>query len=459
MVSPPLWNKKLAELLDGAKNEDQRKVFKVLVCGPKSAGKSTFSKILTNRLLTTPPNTALPGVMILDLDPGQPEYGLPGTMSLVHVLEPNISPSFTNVNLEGRRTQLVRCHALAAITPAANTELYKEAAADLFNTFEKDFKTLPLVVNTPGWILGTGLELLEEIILQFAPDEVIYMSEDGPAETVEALHSATKGQITSLPSQPTEFAARTGAHLRAMSTMSYFHSKAKGVGQDEWDEAPLSSMRPWQVAYSGPNKGISGILSYDCQAPPDLLAESINGMVLALVEVEDSKAYGDLVESGSANPVLVKSPAGIPYIANPDDATLDPRYCQTLGLALIRGIDNGTFQILTPIPLVRIEEARKKGRDLVLLHGRFDTPDWAYKEDLYYESSAENEEGDSEDPEMEMNPDATAEIVVSKETREIHEVSATAEKPWIEILKGNEKRPLGSKVWRVRRDLGKNNDG
>lgn len=295
------------------------------------------------------------------------------------------------------------------------------------------------------------------MILQLAADQVIYMSEDGPSETVETLRGATKTNFTCLPSQPTEFAARTGAHLRAMSTMSYFHSKTGHIGHDAWFDAPLSSIKPWEVAYTGPSKGIFGLLSYDYQAPPNLLAEAINGMVLALVEVEDAKAYRQLAEFGSTQPSLLQTPEGIPYIPNPDDVTLDPRFCRSIGFVLIRGIGKRALQILTPLSSKTFEESKQNGRDLVLLYGKLDTPDWAYKEDLYYGSSGEGDDEDLETSEMDVKPDATAEVAGSREIRSGQEPSSL-EVPWVEVLKGNEKRPLGSKVWRVRRDLGKNND-
>jgi polynucleotide 5'-hydroxyl-kinase GRC3/NOL9 len=197
-------------------------------------------------------------------------------------------------------------------------------------------------------------------------------------------------------------------------------------------------------------KGRLGVLSYDYQAPLNVLGQAINGMVVALVEVESREAYGPLAKSGSNGPNLLYTPEGLPCIANPDDATVDPRYSQTIGLVLIRGITKDSFHILTPIAVERIEESKRKGRDLILLHGKFDTPDWAYKEDLYNESDADKEGEDSQDLEVELKEDTTRELVDS---------TGVVEMPWIEVLKGHEKRPLGSKVWRVRRDLGKNNNG
>jgi polynucleotide 5'-hydroxyl-kinase GRC3/NOL9 len=52
--------------------------------------------------------------------------------------------------------------------------------------------TCPLVVNCSGWVYGSGLEVLTELILKLGITDVVYMSEGGPPEVVEELVSATK---------------------------------------------------------------------------------------------------------------------------------------------------------------------------------------------------------------------------------------------------------------------------
>ncbi|KND89342.1 Polynucleotide 5'-hydroxyl-kinase GRC3 [Tolypocladium ophioglossoides CBS 100239] len=303
LVSPPQWNKKLAALTE---SDPGREPPATLICGPKSAGKSTFSKLLTNRLLTagdTEPvgstQAFTNGVAILDLDPGQPEYAPPGTLSLVHVTQPNLGASFTHPSLDAEAYHVVRCHSLASVNPASAAELHLECAMDLYDYYRRTLRRCPLLINTPGWILSLGLELLVQIIINIRPAEVIYMSEEGPAETVEALRNATKNALTTLPSQPAEFASRTAAHFREMQTMSYFHtllgSGSEGTPRLSWSPSALSSLRPLVVRYSGRHSGIVGILRYDYQIPSDLLGEGINGMVLAIVEIEDPRAFRNLV--------------------------------------------------------------------------------------------------------------------------------------------------------------------
>ncbi|RCI13272.1 hypothetical protein L249_0119 [Ophiocordyceps polyrhachis-furcata BCC 54312] len=444
LVCPPKWNIKLASIVDSA---SRRVPVSALICGPKSSGKSTFSRILTNRLLTATDEesiqTVVTGVAVLDLDPGQPEYGPPGTVSLAHIRNPNLGVPFTHPSLDDEAYKVVRCHSLASVNPASTTELHLECALDLYHHYRHTLRNCPLVINTPGWILSLGLEFLVDVVAKVRPVDVIYMSEDGPAETVDALGEAAPRRLTLLPSQPYECKSRTAAQSREMQAMSYFHSvpSTRGLQRLGWSPQALSSVRPLVVPYRGRRRGFLGILRYDYQLPLDLVAEAINGMVLAMVEVDGPEAFrgrsqeygrGDGAGDATLEPTVVWSPEGLPVIPNADDLGLDPRHSRTIGLALVRGVDtaNKWLQMLTPTPLDKINAARSRGCGIVLVHGTLDAPTWSYTEHLYEQV---DEDSDSE-------PDETAE---------------PTEVPWVEVLRGNQRRPVGSRVWRVRRDLGR----
>ena len=482
LVSPAEWNKRLAALVAARQRGNTPLVF---LCGPKSSGKSTFGKLLANRLVTDHGDSkkkAWASVAVLDIDPGQPEYGPPGVISLNRISGPNLAPSFCHPTLEPIHGQL-KAHAVASITPAQDPSHYIECTLNLLAHHRSTVDSkCPLIINTPGWIQGTGLDILADLIKEIRPTEVIYMSREGPEETVDSLRSAcgTIIPFNTLPSQTTGNTSRTSIDFRTMQTLSYFHLKWPSLAAQHptWDPTPLTALRPWRVRYGGPDRGFSGVLCYDHQPGPKLLAEAVTGMILALVKIESQSAFRDLLGPDpssdtdmdtddtttlSSSTGIVLTPEGIPLIQNPLGRTLNPRYSSALGLVLIRGIDTqrGELQLLMPLPA---ETLAKAGKDLVLVAGKFDTPNWAYSEDLYLRTfssaKASGESSGAATPareggdELSDDEDEDAGRYQSEDAVMIG--LAQDEVPWVEALHGNQKKSIGSKVWRVRRDLGRN---
>ncbi|KAL1899192.1 Polynucleotide 5'-hydroxyl-kinase grc3 [Sporothrix stenoceras] len=517
ITAPPEWYKLIAELTSpkkGAPKPGQQVLF---VCGPKSSGKSTFSRLLANRLITKEVVSAgkqtkkwtTPSVAVLDIDPGQPEFGTPGSLSLVHVHEPNFQPPFCHPYVASDNSQgnkLLRAHELASVSPATDPEHYIECVLDLYSLYHRDLRNrCPLVVNTPGWIQGTGLEILTELLKRMRPSHVIYMSREGPDDTVVGLKSAYQNvPFVELPSQPGDLKVRTPAQLRTIQTMSYIHldassppSKATSLQKPpirpyaSWLASPVSAIRPWVVPYTGPNSGILGVMCYDSQPPTDLVADTINGTMVSIVVIENMTAFRTMDEAtdgsstemevdaedgdGTSNstprrlPPFVRSPEGIPYILNPDDRKLDPRHSYKLGVALVRGIDtrNKELHLLTPL---RAGEAidqvmQQDGVGVVLVSGKFDSPTWAYTEDMFLQSARKETKGageatddvsgeDSDGDESDAGEDGTDTESAAIERGK----QPPSDIPWVETLHGGQKRDIGSRVWRVRRDLGRNNN-
>ncbi|KAK4143040.1 uncharacterized protein C8A04DRAFT_37766 [Dichotomopilus funicola] len=517
LVSPGEWNKRLS----GLAAERRKSTPVVFLCGPKSSGKSTFGKLLTNRFVTDRAgsrNKPWSAVMVLDIDPGQPEFSPPGVISLCKITAPNLSPSFCHPTLTPEQGQL-RAHAIASVTPGLDLDHYIACVLDLFGHYQRSADAgLPLVINTPGWVQGTGLDILTELITSIRPTEVIYMSQDGPEETVRSLRSAASVPtpttttpitttttttthstqppprpppvFTTLPSQPSEppSSSRTSLHFRTMQTMSYFHLShppplpppLQPPSPPAWNPVPLSTLRPWRARYAGKHRGFRGILCYDHQPAPALLAEAINGTVLAVVrledrraalaglgndaeedESEDEKENKDRNEVGSGNrrnPNPYPNPTNMPLIPNPLGLTLPPQHTHTLGLVLVRGVDTvrHELQLLTPLAAEVVAGFRD---NIVLVAGRFDTPSWAYSEDLYWRRAGGGGDGGVNVGDGHEEEEDEIEIEIEDESEDEDEDGGNegqGELPWVEMLHGNQKRAAGSKVWRVRRDLGKN---
>jgi polynucleotide 5'-hydroxyl-kinase GRC3/NOL9 len=367
-------------------------------------------------------------------------------------------------------------------------------ALDLYAHYRNMLSTnpyCPLIINTPGWVLGTGLEILVDLISKIRTTHVVYTSQEGPREVVESLRDAAKNTpLFILPSQISKYVTKTAAHLRTMQAMSYFHIDPMKKNSLVWKDQPLSCVPPWDIRYSGENAGILGIMCYGEQPLPDLLLESINGSFLAVVLIEDMAAIPgwqvekDEVDEGISpqsnipldsqntelraldneslhpqrltKPLIVRTPKeDIPYF-NPANAVyLDPRHSHCIGLALVRGIDipRRRLQIITPISPDAIAEFNDTGKSIVLVSGKFDTPGWAYTEELMQrhalEKAAKTEKGD--DVEEQSDADEFGQEGGSLEQGFQHA-------PWVEMREGSQGRAIGSRVWRVRRDLGKSSE-
>ncbi|CAK7266284.1 Polynucleotide 5'-hydroxyl-kinase grc3 [Sporothrix epigloea] len=527
LTAPPEWNKLVSELASPTQRNAKTGQPVLFVCGPKSSGKSTFSRLLVNRLLTKDASNArkwhVPSVAVLDIDPGQPEFGTPGSLSLVQVRETSFSPPLCRPYVsdnEMNGNKLIRSHELASVSPATDPDHYIESVLDLYFLYRRDLRnSVPLVVNTPGWIQGTGLEILVELVSKMRPLQVIYMSQEGPEDTVRGLKSAYQNvPFVELPSQPGDLKVRTAAHLRMMQTMSYFHldmfpaatpkSTSPRTEQKKpylsWQNTPVSAIRPWAVPYVGTHSGILGVICYDSQLPANLIADAINGTVVSIVAIENLKAfrmernfmgessaemYLDAVDQGATNqvtesemvplrlPPFVRSPEGIPLFLNADDKKLDPRYSRKLGVALVRGIDSKSkeLHLLTPLPADEVldEMIRQDCLGIVLVCGKFDLPTWAYTEDLFSQTVSRDSQS-TDRLAMDDGADDDSDVDETAARDEDSAIGVTAHAPappgtimpaidkssapnvpWIEILQGSQKRDLGSRVWRVRRDLGR----
>ncbi|CCU75711.1 Protein grc3/RNA processing protein Grc3 [Blumeria hordei DH14] len=479
---PPEWNICISNCLSAS-----LKTNAIMVCGPKSTGKSTFVKFLLNRLLSKNDDPVKrQSAVLLDLDPGQPEYSPPGQLSLIHVMEPNLGTPFSHP-VPGCQNIVLKSHSIAATSPAMDSDLFMACSIDLFSTYRDlglHINCIPLVINTPGWILGTGLEILVSLVKNIRPTEVIYMSQEGPPEVVKSLQEADKStSFITVPSQICETPIRTAAHLRTMQYMSYFHLEFSKKNSTVWNSQPLTSIPPWEIKYSGNSSGILGIMCYGEQPPLGLISETINGTIVSVVVVDDflaipgwssnlegqveTEVRSDLSKSDFCQvgkietPLILRSPEDLPYFNPANAISLHPKYSYCLGLALVRGIDvsRRRIQLLTPISPNIIEDLQQNRKSIILLSGKLDTPGWAYTEDLLLRAAVEKgniiQYGSGKS--HKDNFEGKAEMDCKIDDRKTFNTNFK-EIPWVEKLEGSQGRGVGSRVWRVRRDLGKTSE-
>jgi polynucleotide 5'-hydroxyl-kinase GRC3/NOL9 len=419
---------------------------KVLLCGPKGAGKSTFGRYLLNHLLTPPPQIEkgfddIDGVAYLDLDPGQPEFAPMGNIYLAHLREPCLGPPFSHPNLEDSRYgKIVRCHHIGATSPKEDPDNYALAIMNLLDQYRALLETYPrcpLIINFPGWIFGLGLEVATWLIRSAGLSDVVYMSEKGPREVAEPLSQAAveaRVNFTTLPSQPVDLVTRSSAQLRSMQMQSYFHmTHPEGSQYPFWSDSPLVHSKPICVSYTGSQPNISGIMVLGNHYSPKVLRDLTEGSVVAVVAIENASAlpgaseveakpdgdsHGDIGETmdGDAvdddgetsnskniqqlkdllNNTIVRCPdSGLPYLfwGAGSNTPLDPKASRSLGLAFVRSVDvsSHTLELVSPIPSSLIREAINQGQSIVLVRGMIDSPDWAFTEEYYAARNAEQD--------------------------------------------------------------------
>ena len=372
---------------------------RIMGVGAKSSGKSTFNRVLCNHLHSWTP---MKKCMFLDLDPGQPEFGLPGQISLVEVTAPILGPPFTHPASAGSKEfRILRSHAIAATSFKDDPEHYKACALDLVKHADTRY---PLVVNSCGWVSGLGATVLAQLVSALAITDLVLLE---PLEStlVDSMQAGSDGiAFHRIPRRAPKPSSRTPAESRAMQTMAYFHHRGSiAGGVPRWSSKSISRTRPWVVSYAGSDPGIFAIMSYGQSPNSEFLAEVLEGSVVAMVVLDKHAAVSNISptpadgekRSVELADLIDRTPADdLPYIKpNPQGIThtLFPSTSHCAGLALIRGIDTKRkrLQLVTPLPESEIAEIMDKR--VVLIRGNLDAPAWAYLEDLYEGDGGESE--------------------------------------------------------------------
>lgn len=337
--------------------------------GAKSTGKSTFSRLLTNHLLTT---TGARTVHYLDLDPGQPSFSPPGFVSLHAISSPLLGPPFTTPN---PRT-MVQSHHIGYTSPKDDPTHYMHCALALLSHhqrhrhFQAQTAASTLVINTAGWTKGLGRELLQEILQHSLATDVVSISPAAAAGTADDIMPMGSTRLHSLASVtlPQEQGRQSfsPAELRSLQISSYLHFSPRS---QTWDFTPLAAKPPWVAGYrDGPaGKGVHAvaILGEELATEEEVIA-AIDGTLVGVVVVENDEAAAD------ASLQTAEDGASLPYSSGPPE----PERSYAAGMALIRGIDvrRGLFLLLSGVPVEEMQ--RWEGKTVLLVRGRLEVPVW-----------------------------------------------------------------------------------
>ena len=368
---------------------------RIMIVGGKSSGKSTFARILCNHLHSWIPAKKC---LYLDLDPGQPEFGPPGQVSLVEVSAPVLGPPFThNTSFVLDSPHLIMSHTIAATTFKDDPDHYRACVESLMKDIHDidPRRSCPLVINTSGWTSGLGATTIAELLGELDVTDAVVMQPVDP-ELWRSVQSKWPLVIPhQIPRRAPKSHTRSPAESRAMQTMASFHSRFR-IG----NEVPrisgklISKMRHWNVRYAGLNPGIAAVMSYNQSLSPEFLAEALDGSIVAILTIHTVDGSGSAIAQNEDRGMLQDvskhisyTPEGIPYVepnAMGVNWTLDPSASSFFSLALVRGVDVANKEIQLIVPMMTEQGARIfQNETHVLVRGQFDTPGWAYLEDIY----------------------------------------------------------------------------
>lgn len=337
---------------------------RVMVIGGKNSGKSTLMRLLVQNFLHSNNDLSYEAIHYLDIDPGQPEYSPPESISWNKV-DPK-SMSLGQHLCQGRFTT-IKQHFIGSSSPQDWPETYSNAVESLLKEWQTENFMGTSFLNIPGWIKGFGVKIINHALDHFKPTHIIFLSYNGLPFSSEIkvpdafsttqrstykpiilqLHSPAVGKHISHALQ--RFNA---AKIRQFKITAYLHKKY----DRNFVINPLVMQKP-QLTSIG-NRGIVGFefLQYsNSSLYHDDIKLSLDGTVVALHRAD------------STPDVLFK---GIfPVMKNYSKINTE-----FVGLALIHSIDLEQSLIYMYIPENLFRALRETENKWVLVRGKTETP-------------------------------------------------------------------------------------
>eukprot|EP01105_Mastigella_eilhardi_P020722 TRINITY_DN4961_c0_g1_i1.p1 TRINITY_DN4961_c0_g1~~TRINITY_DN4961_c0_g1_i1.p1 ORF type:complete len:734 (-),score=179.72 TRINITY_DN4961_c0_g1_i1:25-1962(-) len=345
---PEAWDQVVAQLCAGGGGAAASRA---VVCGPQESGKSTLCLYLLNSLLST-----YSSVAIIDCDTGQPEFNPPMLVSLHLITTPIFGPTYCHL-----RKPLYSAFA-GDITPASDPEYYLCCVNDVLEHASRLVPpTVPLIVNTNGWIYGIGRDMLYSLVRLCQPTHVISIakvgyfyspagagaSADGPADEADeeqAQASSLFGADTLdelLPGQPVELlqlqSTVAGDPRMRMRLLGVPKQRARALVVGEYLgtlRLALAQQSPYTLPWAA--VAVAFVIHH---VPSSQAFYSLNGSLVALCASEDASKYhtvGDGTCTDSALPAFV--------LGNPG-----PARCVGLGVVQSVDPDRQAFNVVTPL--------------------------------------------------------------------------------------------------------------
>ena len=318
----------------------------IMTVGGKNSGKSTLTRHLINAHISS----GSP-VCFVDLDPGQAEFSTPGLISsydLEHVVLHN--GMFGNT-LQGTH------HWIGETSSKEDPRHYLACISNLLQRASVAEGTI--IINTPGWIKGTGMEILLEIM---------NMLDSHFPQEVRILHLGTSALRQRIPphihcddieQQFSQF-SNNAADLRIASLMMYFHRRG-----DSWSRI-LNDGHYWELSYAPSTGVITGVAIMRDEIDQTEVFAALSGTIVALLRVKDFDESGFQVNYGDDSIGIIQT-GGEP---------IDPTKSICIGLAIVAGINfsTQTLSLITPISLNTFQALEDSDDKLILSTGSIEVP-------------------------------------------------------------------------------------
>jgi polynucleotide 5'-hydroxyl-kinase GRC3/NOL9 len=360
---------------------------KLLVSGAKGTGKSTFCRVLINHMLTMEVNgntgkmKAFPnGVIFLDIDPGQPELAAPSVIYVAHVRAPLLGPAFANMIIPGLTDNvMLRMHYLGSHTPRECPSHYQSCVADLYSLC-CNYGNVPLVVNTCGWIAGSGKSVLLSAMQGMKLTDLVHLGDSRNTALQDIMESTAGGDdkvLMQIQPHRKRSALRSARDFREMQLLAYLHASSVVHGRVLHDLLPITTLRDCLPTKSGDSTCLSTIVLLDEDVSPEYLIEAVNGAVTAIVAIKhDSHLYevmnGNMRSSFDAGMHIICSQSSqVAHLvcggkaANP----LDPQATECIGLGYIAvaELQGRQLRVRSPVSAAQIAAEIAKGHKIALV--------------------------------------------------------------------------------------------
>jgi len=260
---------------------------RVAFVGHKSSGKSTTARKLYNYWIS---KLATP-IAYLDADLGQPEFTVPGVVSLTLVRELQCDPPHLRT---GSHRQEAAIH-YGSVSGEFDPMRYYESLRALVAYYNNNLAHLPLIVNMSGWIIGFGGDISAAITRLIDDVLVVCMGTSDPKwlrndegdflyEEIMQIQNKTVPQVMEIPCFVQDLAERnktSGIEHRTLRYLHYFHAEDKDI--------PLWKKKPYRI----PLQRLT-LISASSEDQSVLSWNSLDGCLVGLRRASSDSAEGHL---------------------------------------------------------------------------------------------------------------------------------------------------------------------